>query len=194
MKCPKVIAVLCFAACVSGALAQTKEKTAQYNALGAAGARAVRDALNDPDSFRVTAAWLVPAHDPSDPTIFWVCFVGRKKNDMGGYVKILAEAEGWLNKGSAVFVMLGESDGENAKYIRQSCTSNFVANGNHVFADVTEAAKAALKADLDKTSGWNCIAGPYLHAVQAKQLTETKLLLASQFVPPFFAIAKAGPL
>ena len=150
MKCPEIIVVLCFAAFVSGALAQTKEKTAQYNALGAAGARVVRDALNDPDSFRFTAAWLVPDHDPRYPTVFWVCLVGRAKNGMGGYVKVLAEAESWLGKGKAVFTMSGSSDSENAMYIRQSCTSELESNGNHVFADVTDAAKAALKADLDK--------------------------------------------
>jgi hypothetical protein len=43
MQYPKIIVALCFAACVSGALAQTKEKTAQYNALGASAARVVRD-------------------------------------------------------------------------------------------------------------------------------------------------------
>ncbi len=151
MQYPKIVVALCFAACVSGALAQTKEQTVQYNALGAAAVRVVRDkGFDDPDSFRVTAAWLVRAHDPDDPNLFWVCFVGRAKNEMGGYVKVLAEAEVSLSKGTAVFIMSGASDGENAKYIRQSCTSDLVANGNRVFADITDAAKAALKADLDK--------------------------------------------
>ena len=56
MQHPNIIVALCFAACLSGALAQTKETTAQYNALGAAAARVVRDkGLDDPDSFRAAA-------------------------------------------------------------------------------------------------------------------------------------------
>jgi hypothetical protein len=158
MQYPKIIVALCFAACVSGALAQTKEKTAQYNALGASAARVVRDkGLDDPDSFRVTAAWLVPAVStkigpPNEGSpLFWVCFTGRAKNDMGGYVKIIAEAEGILIKDTTIeFVGAAVWGTDDSKYIMESCTAGLSERGGHVFADVTDAAKAALKADLDR--------------------------------------------
>jgi len=152
MQYLKIIVVLCFAACVSGALAQTKEKTAQYNALGAAGARAVRDALNDPDSFRVTAAWIQEADVPEwkDPTAVWVCFTGRTKNKVGGYIKILAEAVGYPDKGTAVNGGSVGADGDTADDRRYSMMIYDSCNTHRRFADVTDAAKSALKADLDK--------------------------------------------
>jgi hypothetical protein len=152
MQYPKIIVALCFASCVSGALAQTKEKTAQYNALGAAGARAVRDGLNDPDSFRVTAAWIQEAQVPEwkDPTAVWVCFTGRTKNKMGGYIKIVAEAVGDPYNGTAVNGGSAPSDGDTADDRRGTVMINDSCETHHRLADVTDAAKAALKADLDK--------------------------------------------
>jgi hypothetical protein len=136
MRCTKMsFALLCFILLSGCASSQTQ---AQYDKVGISSARSVRQALNDPDSFRVDAAWLVHGGKGDDPDTVWVCFKGRAKNEMGGYVTIIATAEGHTDSGKGVWTMISPLDGDRAKYIEEPVRSNPMDRRNGRCASSTQ--------------------------------------------------------
>ena len=109
---------------------------------GISGARKVRKELTDPDSFRVSSVKIVQGEAckwmPSNCSVLWVCIEGRSKNEMGGYTPLEALAYGSTDSDATVLVPIPNFRPEwNGRLF-----------GNNI--DVTDAVKAALKADREK--------------------------------------------
>jgi hypothetical protein len=136
-----VTVILFLAGC---AAAQTK---AQIETGAISAARSVRQKLSDPDSFRVSSVKVLPesleASEDGKPYRY-ICFEGRSKNKMGGYSELMA-----VVTVSATLhplpnsTWVGTLDTPIAgPVVAHSCAKPGI--------DMTDAVKAALKADREK--------------------------------------------
>lgn len=118
-----------------------------WEKVGISAVRDLRDDhLTDPDSLRLTSVRFVSYPMEHSAEAVAVCIEGHSKNKMGGYARLIASAIGMLGMSSnAIVVFVGDpsNSGDVAGY-RVSCF--YALQGT----DVTEAAKAALKADREK--------------------------------------------
>ena len=110
-----------------------KHKLSRVQQYGIAIARAIRDGLRDPQSFRVSTVMVFDLGD--------VCIDGRAKNGMGGYEPLQAVAIG-RGKYKGLHVV----DEHNDYLFETYCGIRVEGEGK----DVTEAVKEALKADRDR--------------------------------------------
>lgn len=138
MKTKWLAAVLLLTACAAAQSSGKPPKLTAVEKIGVTGTRSLRDMLNDPESFRVTSVRIV-----RDDTakMSWICVEGRAKNAMGGYLALVGMAVG-LDTGAAGGMSIVSPDDPAATVIADRCKDPGV--------DVTNAAKAALKADRDK--------------------------------------------
>lgn len=138
MKLSRLLLVVLILSVAGAAQTQTKSQAeADAEKVGISGARSVRDKLNDPESFRIANARVVP--DKKTATVLWVCIEGRAKNASGGYIRLLAVAFGVLPQAKAAAFDVSE---EGTGY-QLRCISD-------PGVDVTDVVKAALKADREK--------------------------------------------
>jgi hypothetical protein len=134
-----------------------KNKPHPIEKVGISAARAVRHQLIDRESFRVNTVLVVPAKgDPAhhiDPTDVLICVEGRAKNKVGGCVDVEGLALGNAPKNRhAVVLYLNHEATTFTQIFGLSRSGQEVAYGcqSLVGVDVTDMAKAALKADREK--------------------------------------------
>jgi hypothetical protein len=151
MRLTYTFAVLCLALAAVTTQGQTHEQAAppaeahatKYEVMGVEAARSLRDALDDPDSFRVTKVWLKYPNDDATSGWIMVCFVGRMKNKTGGYEKLYGDVD-WNGKNFREPDFALESSAKT-HFFTETCTDTPAA-----LAIVTGVVQDALKADLAK--------------------------------------------
>jgi hypothetical protein len=122
----------------------TAQTRAQIETAGITAARSVRQKLVDPESFRVSSVKILPetveASEDGKPYRY-ICFEGRSKNKMGGYSELMALVTVSANL-HPFSTWTGTPDSLAGEVVAHTCAEPGI--------DVTDAVKAALKADREK--------------------------------------------
>lgn len=126
-----------------------RSNTAKENPiLGAA--RALRDKMRDPESFRVNAVFLRIVRNPKrEVKGIYLCFDYRSKNGIGGYNTGHVAGIGSSTDGEFRMPSLDTYDVWEALFVA-FCEDNGDPADEIVDTDVTDGVKAALKADREK--------------------------------------------
>ncbi|MGA9530166.1 MAG: hypothetical protein WBS24_18780 [Terriglobales bacterium] len=114
--------------------------------IGISGSRSIRKELDDPESFRVSTVRVIkqsPAARAELGADYSVCVQGRAKNKMGGYVSLLGSALALMPHSDDQMFFASVSEDGVGGY-------NLYCLDDDLGIDVTDAVKAALKADRDK--------------------------------------------
>ncbi|MGB7281592.1 MAG: hypothetical protein WBE13_04950 [Candidatus Acidiferrum sp.] len=134
-------AVLLLAACAAAQPKPAKERQpTDAEKMGVSGSRSMRKELDDPESFRVSSVRILKNKDAKMDTAYYVCVQGRAKNKTGGYVSLLGVALAFMPEAIGVAMDISE---EGIGGYQLYCLDD-------PGVDVTDAVKAALKADREK--------------------------------------------